>query len=233
MPAYQVEKELAGTVNRIPAELWPQIHRLYILDDGSSDSTGAEIAKLVSQNSKICGVRADQNQGYGATVRRGISLCIADGSETIVCLHSDGQYAPELLPALLQELKDRDLDLLQGSRLAGSGALAGGMPRYKWIAGKLLVLLENAVFQLKMSDYHSGYLIYHRRFLLNSGYEKLQGRFEIDLELIASARARKVRIGEYPIPTRYAGEQSHLNPIPYGLRVLAVLLRYVLGRYDR
>lgn len=233
MPAYQVEKELAATVNRIPSELWSQIHRLYILDDGSTDSTGTEIEKLASQNSRITGIRADQNQGYGATVRRGIALCLDDGSETIVCLHSDGQYAPELLPALLQNMKDRDLDLLQGSRLAEVGALAGGMPRYKWVAGKLLVLLENAVFKLKMTDYHSGYLVYHRRFLLNSGYAKLKGRFEVDLELIASARTKKLRIGEYPIPTRYAAEQSHLNPIPYGLRVLTVLYHYVMGRYDR
>jgi hypothetical protein len=38
-------------------------------------------------------------------------------------------------------------------------------------------------------------------------------------------------VGELGIPTRYGDEESHLNPIVYGLRCLRVMLRYRLGRY--
>jgi len=49
--------------------------------------------------------------------------------------------------------------------------------------------------------------------------------------VIASARALGLRIDELPIPTRYAGEKSYLNPVRYGFRVLKVMARYRMGKY--
>jgi hypothetical protein len=40
-----------------------------------------------------------------------------------------------------------------------------------------------------------------------------------------------LRIAEIPIPTIYAGEKSHLNPIRYGLDVLSVVWDYKRGKY--
>ncbi len=54
-----------------------------------------------------------------------------------------------------------------------------------------------------------------------------------DLEIIALARSMGMRIEERAIPTRYADEVSHLNPLTYGLRVVRIMLRYRLGYYHR
>jgi hypothetical protein len=93
--------------------------------------------------------------------------------------------------------------------------------------------LENTAFGLRLSDYHSGYLLYGRRALEQLPFDRLSHSFDFDLEVIASARAAGLRIGEAPIPTRYADEESHLNPVTYGLRVLAVVARYRRGYYHR
>lgn len=231
MPAYQAETLVEATVARIPSAFWERIHTLHILNDGSTDKTAVVAARLALANAKIRVNHSAQNCGYGATVRKGLQLCLEDGSETIVCLHADGQYAPELLPQLVDYLLDSRLDIVQGSRLAQAGALAGGMPFYKLVAGRILVAIENKVFGLRLTDYHSGYLLYRRRFVSRVPFAKLQGRFEMDLELICLARARGFLVGEMAIPTRYAGETSHLNPVAYGLRVLAVLWRYKRGFY--
>jgi len=241
MPAYNVQKYLSNTVERIPNGLWNQISMLHIINDGSADETASAANLLAQQNAKIRHHQFPVNQGYGAVVRFGIAECLRDDSDVIVCLHGDGQYAPELLPQMLETMDGYRLDLLQGSRLGGrgnghgnshgNGALAGGMPLYKWLAGQCLCSLENRVFNLRLTDYHSGFLLYRRRYLLKSGFENLKGHFEIDLELIASAKARGFLVGEVAIPTRYAGEVSHLNPFDYGLRVLQVLWRYLRGKY--
>jgi len=233
MPAYNTSKLLRATVARIPAAAWEQIYCLHIINDGSSDDTAAIGDALALAYSKIRIHHNSQNCGYGAVVREGIRKCLDDGTDLILCLHADGQYAPEVLPRMLETMEGYNLDLLQGSRLAQRGALAGGMPVYKWAAGYLLCMLENRVFHLRMTDYHSGYLLYRRRFLEASGFEHFSGNFEIDLELIAAAKARGFLVGEVPIPTRYAGEVSHLNPVAYGLRVLGVLGRYLRGYYGR
>jgi hypothetical protein len=82
-----------------------------------------------------------------------------------------------------------------------------------------------------MTDYHSGYLLYGRRALVQIPFARLSDSFDFDLEVIASARARRLAVGEAPVPTHYGDEVSHLRPVAYGLRVLRVLGRYLRGDY--
>jgi hypothetical protein len=105
------------------------------------------------------------------------------------------------------------------------------MPRYKVAAGHLLTWMENRAFDLQMTDYHSGFMLYSRRAVEQIPFERMSHYFDFDLEVIASARARGLCVAELGIPTRYGDEESHLNPILYGLRCLRVMLRYRLGRY--
>ena len=44
---------------------------------------------------------------------------------------------------------------------------------------------------------------------------------------------RILLLADLPIPTRYAGERSHLRPIPYGLAVLKLMASYLRGDYHR
>jgi hypothetical protein len=160
-------------------------------------------------------------------------LLKAAGATVVACVHADGQYAPEELPALLADMESRELDLLQGSRIAGGRALAGGMPLYKYLAGQVLTALENQVIAAGLSDYHSGYLIYGARALAAIPFAALSNKFDFDLEVIACAQAAGFRVGERPIPTHYGDEISYLDPIRYGLDVLAVMARFRAGHYHR
>jgi hypothetical protein len=135
------------------------------------------------------------------------------------------------LPGLLAQLSARGLDLLQGSRIASGTALQGGMPLYKYVGNALLNRIENRTLALDLTDYHSGYLLYGRR-ALELPFRALSDSFDFDLEVIASARARGLAVGEAPVPTHYGDEVSHLNPLTYGLRVLRVMWNYRRGRYD-
>ena len=80
-----------------------------------------------------------------------------------------------------------------------------------------------------MIDYHSGFLLYSRRAVETIPFDRLSHYFDFDLEVIAWARARGLRVAELGISTRYAGERPHLNPVWYGLRCLRVMLRYRMG----
>ena len=153
------------------------------------------------------------------------------GADRAASVHADGQYSPEVLPALLAALDERRLDLLQGSRVAGGQARAGGMPLYKIGGNWALGQLERRVFNLPLTDFHSGYLIYGSRALAQIPFARLSDSFDFDIEVIATARARGFAVGEAPIPTHYGDEISYLNPLTYGLRVLRVLWRYRRGIY--
>jgi glycosyltransferase involved in cell wall biosynthesis len=227
IPAYNAEKTLAQVAGRIPQNVFG----IWIVDDCSIDGTVRIAGRLAQTDPRVRIVRREKNGGYGAAMKAGLRAAAGDGAQMIACVHSDGQYAPEELPAMQAALEQGGLDLLQGSRIASGTALSGGMPAYKYLAGRALTFLENRVFGLQMSDYHSGYLLYGRRALASINFAELSDSFDFDLEVIASARAQGLRIGERPIPTHYGEESSSLSPIPYGFRVLGVMLKYLRGHY--
>jgi len=231
IPAYNCEKFLKSVIARIPDEAWRLIHAVHIIDDCSTDSTGIVADEICQENKKIEVTHLKKNSGYGTVVKTGIGQCKNDNCDIGICLHGDGQYPPEKIPDIVFTLNNNKLDIVQGSRHAEGTALQGGMPRYKYVAGKALTALENVVFGLKQTDYHSGYMSYSKKALQMIPFDRLSSSFDFDLEVIATARSLKLAIGEIPIPTRYADEISHVNPVNYGFRVLGVMAKYLRGGY--
>ena len=244
VPAYNVENTLAKVLFKIDDSVLARSHVL-VIDDGSRDGTAQAFERFISENAERAEnaaenalgdardlsshfeyLKFEQNSGYGAVVKKGIAEGLASGAAFIACLHGDGQYPAEKLREFFAEMKNRNLDLLQGSRHAVAGeAKRGGMPLYKRLGGAFLTALENLAFRVKLTDRHSGFIVYSSRFLKTVDLSRLSASFDIDLELISIADARNFAIAELPIPTRYDGEKSNLNVVTYGLRVLRQVWR--------
>jgi glycosyltransferase involved in cell wall biosynthesis len=231
MPAYEAGRHIAAVLERVLAVPALELERIIVVNDGSRDDTRAQVLSLGETRVPITWLDRPQNGGYGAAMKDGLDAARRYAPDVVATIHADGQYGPEQLPALLATLRSRGLDVLQGSRIAGGSALAGGMPLYKYVANALLNQLENHTLQLQLTDYHSGYLVYSRRALARLPFQQLSNSFDFDLEVIASACARGLAVGEAPIPTHYGDEASHLQPLHYGLRVLRVLWNYRRGGY--
>jgi len=231
VPAYNAARHLPDLIRRIVAARPPGLLRTVIVDDGSSDDTARVAQHLAETTDGIEVAVRPRNGGYGAAMKTGLAIARALSADRAASVHADGQYSPEALPALLAALDGRRLDLLQGSRIAGGQARAGGMPLYKLAGNWALGMLERRIFGLPMTDFHSGYLVYGQRALAEIPFARLSDSFDFDLEVIATARARGLAVGEAPIPTHYGDEISHLNPMTYGLRVLRVLWRFKRGSY--
>jgi glycosyltransferase involved in cell wall biosynthesis len=232
IPAYNAARHLPAVLARVQAAALPDLERIVVVDDGSTDGTAACVTAAPAGRCPVELVSRPRNGGYGAAMKDGLARARALDAEVVACVHADGQYSPEALPRLVAALGARGLDLLQGSRVASGTALSGGMPLYKYVANAVLNRLENLTLGLGMTDYHSGYLVYGRRALALST-AGLSNSFDFDLELIATARAHGLRVAEEPVPTHYGDEESHLNPITYGLRVLRVMWNFRRGRYGR
>jgi hypothetical protein len=120
-----------------------------------------------------------------------------------------------------------------GSRLKAGSALAQGMPWWKFVANRVLTWVENRVFGLALSEYHTGYRAFRREVLETVNFIANSDGFVFDQEIIAQAVAARFRITEIAVPTRYfpeASSASFLDSTVYGLRVLAVLFWYLLHR---
>lgn len=235
IPAYNVANTLVSVLQKIPESVWNRAIAL-VIDDGSVDDTRGAFENYVEglgndptgglKKSRLRYMRFEQNHGYGSVVKKGVSEGLKSGAAYVACLHGDGQYPAEKLQDFFDHLKSNEAVLVQGSRrLTRGGAKAGNMPLYKRLGGSFLTSIENVAFRQKLTDRHSGFIVYSADFLKKVNLEKLSPSFDIDLELISIADARGLKLAELPIPTRYAGEKSNLRVVPYGLRVLRQVLR--------
>ena len=111
--------------------------------------------------------------------------------------------------------------------------MAQGMPWWKYAANRFLTWLENAIFGLRLAEYHTGYRAFGRDALDQVNLEMNSDNFIFDQEIIAQLVNLNMRIAEVPVPTRYFPEASSASFVQssiYGLSILWLLLKYELHR---
>ena len=226
MPAYNAAKTLERTYADVPQEM---VDKIILVDDVSRDET-VEIARQLGLDVIV----HRQNRGYGGNQKTCYDAALEAGAQVVVMLHPDYQYDATRIPALIGPILAGERDLMLGSRFLGN-PLAGGMPKWKYVANRFLTTLENLAFGLRLSEYHTGLRAYSRELLESIPYQLNSDDFVFDQELIAQVVAAGMgnRIGEIGVPTRYFEEASSVGfkrSVVYGLSTLRVVARYVLHR---
>src|SRR5215216_5400419 len=146
-------------------------------------------------------------------------------------LHPDHQYDAKVIPQLIQPILDGEASAVFGSRMLGGYPLEGGMPWWKYTANVLLTALANLVFRRYLTEIHSGFRAYSRKYLEIVRYDENSNDFVFDTEIIAQGMACNLTFREVPIETRYFPEASSINlrrSIVYGFGILRVLAKFVL-----
>jgi len=226
MPAYNAALTLERTYADIPHDI---VDKIILVDDVSRDET-VEVARQLGLHVII----HQQNRGYGGNQKTCYDAALKAEAEVVVMLHPDYQYDATRIPDLIAPILAGERDLMLGSRFLGD-PLAGGMPRWKYVSNRFLTIVENAVFGLSLSEYHTGLRAYSRHLLETIPYHENSDDFVFDQELIAQvvAAGMRDRIGEIAVPTRYFEEASSVGfkrSVVYGTSTLRVVARYLLHR---
>lgn len=226
MPAYNAARTLAATYRAISPTVADEI---LLVDDRSHDDT-LEIASRLS----IRTIGLPHNVGYGGNQKTCYLEALRLGAEIVVMLHPDGQYDPAVLPHLIAPIERGDADLVLGSRMLVPGAArAGRMPLYRYVSNKALTSIENRILGTHLSELHTGYRAYSRRFLETVPFLRNSNDYVFDSQMIAQGVALGQRIAEVPIQTRYfpdASSTSMRANIRYGLGTLWTMMRFRLQR---
>ena len=232
MPAYNAAKTIESVFERIPADFWQKLSNVIVVNDGSTDNVVEVLERLKQKYKNITVLTHNPNRGYGPAQKTGFTEAMRIGADIAILLHSDGQYAPEMLFEMVRPIETGEADVVTGSRMLGGGALKGGMPMHKYIGNRALTIIENIAYGMNISEYHTGYMVYSKKALAAIPFMKLSDTFHFDGEMIMMSGKKRLRIREVPIPTRYADEESHLKPIKYGINVLKIIWKNWRGKYD-
>ena len=226
MPAYNAEKTLQQTYAEIPFDI---VDHVILVDDASADKT-ATIADELGVHHII---RHERNKGYGGNQKTCYNKALEIGSDIVVMLHPDYQYTPLLIPSICYMIANGLYPVVIASRILGKGALIGGMPRYKYIANRLLTLTQNILMAQKLSEYHTGYRAFTKEVLQSINYNDNSDDFVFDNQMLAQIAYKGFQIGEVSCPTKYFKEASSINlrrSIQYGFGVLGVSFAYRLQK---
>jgi glycosyltransferase involved in cell wall biosynthesis len=227
LPAYNAALTLGMTVDGLDRDI---IDDLLLVDDASDDDT-VEVA----QSMGVATIRHQKNRGYGGNQKTCYETALSHGADIVVMLHPDYQYSPQLVVPLAAMIAYGEYDMALGSRILAQNAVERGMPRYKFVANRVLTLIENYLLGMKLSEYHTGLRAYSKELLNLIPLEHNSDDFVFDNQLIVQALQAGARIGEISCPTRYSAESSSINfrrSVKYGIGVLHTSLQYRLQRMN-
>ncbi len=226
LPAFNADKTLEKTYREIPADI---VDEVILVDDDSSDNT-VETGHALGIGHII---KHDHNRGYGGNQKTCYDTALELGADIVVMLHPDYQYTPKLISAMASLIALDVHPVVFGSRILGKGAIDGGMPWYKYLANRVLTLMQNIMLGQKLSEYHTGYRAYSADVLRAIDYHQNSENFVFDNEVISQIFMAGFQIGEVTCPTKYFEDASSIRlaaSIRYGLGVVRVSLQHVLHR---
>ena len=226
LPAYRAEKTLEATYTQLPHDV---VDRTILIDDASPDRT-VEMARSLGIKTFI----HQENLGYGANQKTCYREALAEGADLVVMVHPDYQYDPRLVTAMAAMVASGIYDVVLGSRILGYKARQGGMPRYKYIANRLLTTFENWMLGSRVSEFHTGYRAFSRRALLALPLLAGSNDFVFDNQVLAQAVALGLNIGEVSCPSRYFPEASSIGfrrSCVYGIGVVLTSLQFRLWKW--
>ena len=226
MPAYNAATTVEPTVAEIPPGLADEI---ILVDDASRDDTAA-----IGRRLGLTVIVHPENRGYGGNQKTCYRAALERGADYVIMIHPDHQYDGRLAGHLLGFLTSGVVDVMLGSRIrTRREALAGGMPLYKYLANRVLTILENIALGQNLTEFHSGYRFYTRRVLETIPWQRNADDFVFDSQFLVQAVHFGFRLADAPVPTRYMPEASSINwrrSIVYGLGTLWTVAEFWLHR---
>ena len=214
MPTLNEEEGITECIERIKTAVEElQLPTEIIVSDSSTDRT-PDIAREMGATV----VRPDE-KGYGYAYRFAFEQTRGD---YIVMGDADTTYDFEQIPRLLEALREKDGDMVMGSRLDGE-IKPGAMPAlHQYVGNPALTAFLNAFYDAGVSDSHSGFRIFTRE-----AYERMDLQtdgMEFASEMIMDAGARDLEIVEVPIVYHEREGEANLESFKDGWRHVRFML---------
>lgn len=205
IPVYNEAGCLAAHVDALRPvlqELSPEGWEVVLVDDGSADGTGAEIARLAAADPRVRGLAHERNRGKGAAVRTGV---LATRGDAVLFCDADMSTPPGTLREFLAALRDGS-QVVIGNRKSRAARIERWQPPLRVWLGLGFTRLANLLTGLRVSDYTCGFKL----FAGEAGRDVFRATqtpgWSFDVEVLARAARAGLAVREIPVTWRHVDD---------------------------
>ena len=158
IPVFNEETSLPGVIEAARAHLGGALQEILLINDGSSDNSGALIDEFCERYPEISAEHRKPNQGYGASNIRAMELARRKGHEYLITMDCDRQHNPSDLSRFVDF--DPDVDLVSGSRYLPDSRIIGAAPDDRVAINQRINKKLNRMYGFNLTDSFCGFKRY-------------------------------------------------------------------------
>lgn len=228
MPARNEEGCVADTASRFAAALTEAAvaFEILVVDDGSTDGTGAQVLELAQRAPGIRLIRNDGPHGFGLAIRKGLESITGDA---VFIVMADGSDSPEDLLKYYRKLLE-GYDCVFGSRFIPGGKVVD-YPGHKLVVNRMANWFIKCLFRIRFNDFTNAFKGY-RREVIQGMAPLISPHFNLTVEMPLKAIVRGYSFAIVPITwTNRKTGVSKLKLQEMGSRYLFIVLYLWLEKH--
>lgn len=231
IPMFNEQAGAQACVMRVSAELQKLENRtaLVVVNDGSSDETGAIIKRLKSELKGLHVLEHDINKGYGAALRTGIAYAIESGFDYCLFMDSDLTNDPADLGRFALEM-EKGTDMIKASRFVHGGAMRG-VPWKRAVGSRLGNWVASALFRVGVRDCTNGFRAVKTSIL--SEMQLSEGGFPIIVEELYQSVFLAQTYAEIPVTLTNRANTLRRTSFTYNTATIRKYLGYARKAFLR
>ena len=214
LPAFNEGKNIASII----AQLKKKYALIIVCDDGSSDFTS-----VIAEEMGAIVIKHKKNLGYGAAIRSLFLKAQELDCDILVTFDSDGQHKISDIDNVIQPIKDKQANIVIGSRFLGN--IEGNVPIYRKLGIKAITNLVNSNTTNKITDSQSGFRGYDKKTL-----EKIipsESGMGVSTEILIKSNKYEFKIIEVPITILYEKEITSQQTLSHGTSVILSTMKFI------
>jgi dolichol-phosphate mannosyltransferase len=228
LPCYNEVDNLEPLTEEILQLKIPNLH-IAIIDDNSTDGTGAIANSLVSRYPELVAViHRELPRGRARAGKDAYLFCLGKNADAIIEMDADFSHDPKYLPTMIQALSDNRGDVILGSRFLPGGSDSERSP-LRTLTSKISGVIFRLILGLKLTDMGSGFKVYKAQVVRDMKPREMftEKGLAISMESVFRSIKNGYRVFEIPIEfkERRAGYsklswKDFFDPILVSLRLV-------------
>jgi dolichol-phosphate mannosyltransferase len=218
IPTYNERENVVLLAERLKRVLADVSWEAIFVDDDSPDGTAEVVRGLGAADSRIRVLQRIGRRGLASACIEGM---LATSARFVAVMDADLQHDESILPVMLAQIRQGDIELVVATRKAGGGNANLGGKRLQ--LSNLGARLSGLVCQTPLSDPMSGFFMITRACFQQVARKLCGTGFKILVDIVASA-GRELALAEVPYTFRRRQHGESKLEISVGMEYVYLLL---------